>query len=163
MSEAKSPKPAANTSTSISISSGNPASNQSQSPIKLRKAVFTKISDLQPASHGHNLHVRVLSVNTITDKKLADGRRLRLSEALVGDSTGTILLTLRANQIELAPVNTNITIRNAHIQMVRNHMRLSVDQWGLIEPAKPEDSATIGTVNTNNNLSDTEYELVNVD
>ena len=41
--------------------------------------------------------------------------------------------------------------------MFKNHMRLAVDQWGLIEAsAQPLTEA----VDTANNLSDTEYELV---
>jgi len=52
---------------------------------------------------------------------------------------------------------SSITIRNAKIEMFKNHMRLAVDQWGLIEPS---DRPLNENVNKENNLSTTEYELV---
>ena len=51
----------------------------------------------------------------------------------------------------------SVTIRNAKVAMFRNHMRLAVDQWGLIEAASEPLSESIDTAN---NLSNVEYELV---
>ena len=42
--------------------------------------------------------------------------------------------------------------------MVNEHLRLEVDKWGKIEVS----SVNIDKVNTSNNLSDVEYELVSV-
>ncbi len=51
-----------------------------------------------------------------------------------------------------------ITVRNCHANVTGEHLRLEVDRWGKIEPSKER----IDSVNTKNNLSDTEYELVPV-
>ena len=54
-----------------------------------------------------------------------------------------------------------MTIRNAHANVVREHMRIEIDRW-----AKVEETADvvdkIKSVNQNNKLSDIEYELVEV-
>ena len=49
-----------------------------------------------------------------------------------------------------------MTVRNAKVAMFHNHMRLAVDQWGLIEPAAEPLTETVDA----NNLSSVEYELV---
>ena len=49
-------------------------------------------------------------------------------------------------------------MRNAHANVVNEHLRLEVDRWGKIELSAEK----IEKVNTSNNLSDVEYELVAV-
>jgi len=50
-------------------------------------------------------------------------------------------------------------VRNSKIDMFKGYMRLAVDKWGKIELAK---EAANWEVNTDNNLSAVEYELVTV-
>ena len=52
-----------------------------------------------------------------------------------------------------------ITIRNAHANVVKEHLRLEVDRWAKVEPSKERVSAE---VNLAKNYSDIEYELVTV-
>ena len=52
-----------------------------------------------------------------------------------------------------------ITVRNCHSNVVNEHLRLEVDRWGKIEASNEK----IDSVNTKNNLSEVEYELVSVD
>lgn len=49
-------------------------------------------------------------------------------------------------------------LRNAKIDMFKCSMRLAVDKWGRVEAAEPASF----TVKEDNNLSQVEYELVNV-
>lgn len=63
-----------------------------------------------------------------------------------------------AEQLAILQPDQWVTIRNAHIDMFKAHMRLSVDRWALIEAAQPQKE----NVKTDNNMSETEYELVNV-
>lgn len=57
----------------------------------------------------------------------------------------------------MCQTGASVTIRNAKIEMYKGHMRLVVDIWGLIEPS---DKQLNEQPLTTNNLSDTEYELV---
>jgi len=143
-----------------SMASSHPHSargRQPQPPIKLRKAVFQKVKDLEPESHGHNLHVKVVKVEPVLEKTRLDGSKVAIAEATVGDSTGCILLTCKNEQIPVVAEGASVTLRNAKVAMFKNHMRLAVDQWGLIEPStEPLTEA----VDATNNLSTIEYELV---
>lgn len=50
---------------------------------------------------------------------------------------------------------------NAHARIVKSYLHLEVDKWGIIKEAGPED-AIKDEVNTANNHSEEEYELVPV-
>ncbi|XP_020157564.1 uncharacterized protein At4g28440 [Aegilops tauschii subsp. strangulata] len=124
--------------------------------VQLRKPVFTTIDKLLPQTHGHNLTARVLSARAVLDKPAA---RTRVAECLVADPTGTVLFTARNGQIEMLKPGNTVIFRNARIDMFKDTMRLAVDKWGLIEVV--EEPAGF-KVNEDNNMSEIEYELVNV-
>jgi len=142
--------------------SSSSTTTSSQPPIKLKKPVFVKIGDFVPEQKGVNVHAKVVEVKQVLEKTRIDGSRLIIAEALIGDSTGVITLTLRNEQIPIVVQGSTITVRNAKIEMFKGHMRLSVDQWGLIEKAAQQDQIK-DNVKSDNNMSLVEYELVNVD
>jgi len=147
-------------SPAASASASSPSAGGVTQPIKLKKPTFVKIGSLDPESKGVNLHAKVVDVKPVLDKTRIDGSRINISEALIGDSTGVILLTCRNEQVSVINKGSSITVRNGKIDMFKNHMRLIVDQWGLIEAAT---TPITETINNDNNLSNTEYELVTVD
>jgi replication factor A1 len=61
-------------------------------------------------------------------------------------------------QLEVIKDGTVITIRNAHANVVKEHLRIEIDRWAKVEPSK----ASVPKVNKSRNLSDVEYELVSV-
>ena len=61
-------------------------------------------------------------------------------------------------QLDIVREGEVITVRNAHANVVKEHLRLEVDRWAKVEAS----SEKIAGINTNNNASDIEYELVNV-
>jgi len=124
------------------------------------KREFVTVDSLRPETEGHNLKVKVLEITLAVDKVRSDGTRVRIAEAIVGDSSGCIVFTLRDDQIDKCIPGATITVLNAKIDMaLSGYMRLVVDKWGRIIPSK--EAATF-TVNTNKNLSCVEYELVPV-
>ncbi|KAL3617117.1 hypothetical protein CASFOL_039511 [Castilleja foliolosa] len=131
----------------------------------LRKPVFVKVDSLKPGTNGHTLVVKVVSVNTVLNKKPRNPtfrgpqtQNTKIAECLIGDETGTILFTARNEQVELMKAGNTVILRNAKIDMFKASMRLAVDKWGLIEIAEPAEFV----VNEDNNLSLIEYELVSV-
>ncbi len=66
------------------------------------------------------------------------------------------MLFARNEQVDLIKEGAVITVRNAHAKVFNEHLRLEVDKWGKLEAS----SVKIDSVNTSNNLSDVEYELV---
>ncbi|KAL7243704.1 hypothetical protein ACSBR1_016010 [Camellia fascicularis] len=133
----------------------------------MRKPVFVKVDQLKPGTNGHTLIVRVLSSNTVLQKKGrnpqltrggAAAAQTRIAECLIGDETGTILFTARNDQVDLMKEGATVILRNAKIDMFKGSMRLAVDKWGRIEVTEPAQFV----VKDDNNLSLVEYELVSV-
>lgn len=131
----------------------------SQPPAQLTKPVFSKVDQLSPASVGFNLIVKVGKIKPIMNRLNLDGTRLRISEAVIGDKTACIILSLRNDQIGMVDEGNVLILRNAKIDMVNNgYMRVAIDRWGLIE--KVDEAQSSDEINTKNNLSEVEYELV---
>ncbi len=126
---------------------------------KLKNPVFSKVMDLSPASVGFNLIVKVGKIKPIMNRLNLDDTRLRISEAIIGDKTACIILSLRNDQIGMVDEDICLILRNAKIDMVNNgYMRVAIDRCGLIE--KVDEQQTQDEINLKNNLSEVEYELV---
>ena len=124
----------------------------------LRKPLFITMQDLQPGSRV-NMHLRVASVKIIRERKRYDGDSMnRVAECLVGDVFGSVKLMAFDDQLNVVKEGAIITIRNAHANVVKEHLRLEVDRWAKVEASREK----VGDVNTANNASDIEYELVSV-
>lgn len=96
----------------------------------MRKPVFVKVDHLKPGTSGHNLIVKIVNANTVLSKKPRNPSSLRvpsrpqqntrIAECLVGDETGSILLTARNEQglflpllwIMLSPFVCNFPFKN---------------------------------------------------
>jgi replication factor A1 len=145
-----------------SSSSQSPSQQQSQSKQQLRSAKYIQVSSLEPQKVGFNLRVKVHDIKLIRNRTNLDGTKLRIAEALVGDETGCILLSLRNDQIEMIKPNDVIILRNGKIDMVKNgFMRVAIDRWGVIEHDSNQNS--VKDIKLDNNLSLVEYELVRED
>ncbi|KAK1416751.1 hypothetical protein QVD17_25867 [Tagetes erecta] len=145
------------------MATNNSQPQGSSAPAKsgLRKPVFIKVDDLKPGTNGLTLIARVLSSEIVLQKGRAVSpnlRNVRIAECLIGDETGTILLTARNDQVDLMKPGVTVIIRNGKIDMFKGSMRLAVDKWGRIEVTDP----VTFKVKEDNNLSNVEYELVNV-
>jgi len=79
-----------------------------------------------------------------------------VAECIVGDEYGCAKLMAYDRQLDVIKEGAIITIRNAHTNVVKEHMRIEIDKWAKVEASKER----IGKVNTSKNLSDIEYELV---
>merc|ERR1719210_1229983 len=87
-----------------------------------------------------------------------DGTSLKISDAIIGDKTACIILSLRNDQIAMVEEGNCLILRNAKIDMVNNgYMRVAIDRWGLIE--KVVDNQMEDEMKMDNNLSEGEYEL----
>ncbi|MFQ5761436.1 MAG: single-stranded DNA-binding protein [Candidatus Bathyarchaeia archaeon] len=83
-----------------------------------------------------------------------DGTSHRVNEALVGDESGCILLTLWDNLIDEVQPDDNIRIENGFISLFKGSMRLNVGRYGKLTKSQQQ----IATVNSENNLSEKVYE-----
>jgi replication factor A1 len=121
-----------------------------------RQPVDAKVGELTPASRAVNVTAKVVSkseVRNITAGR--DGAPHSVCDALVGDETGSVYLTLWDDNIEKVNDGDTITVGNGYVSLFRGNMRLNVGRYGTIEIAK---EPLAGEVNTENNLSSKVYE-----
>jgi hypothetical protein len=101
----------------------------------------------------------VASVKVVSEKKKFDGKVLRIADCVVGDEKGCVKLTAKDAHIDIVSEGDTITLMNAHVRVNQNYLKIELDKWSLVKKAKEEDTLTC-EVNTEINVSDVEYELV---
>jgi replication factor A1 len=116
---------------------------------------LVKVETLTPNSRGVNTIVKVVSKGEVRSVTGRDYSVRRVADALVGDETASIYMTLWDDKIDAINEEATLRITNGYINLFRGNMRLNVGKYGSYEIV--EDSP-IAEVNTENNLSDKRYE-----
>jgi replication factor A1 len=121
-----------------------------------RQPVDAKVGELNPSSRAVNVLAKVLSRSEVRNVAAGrDGEPHKVSDALVGDETGCIYLTLWDDNIEKVHDGDTVTVKNGYINLFRGNMRLNVGRYGTLEIAE---TPLAGDVNTENNVSTQVYE-----
>jgi len=118
-------------------------------------AEHVKVATLKSNLTNLDVLVKVLSVReprVIFSRK--DRSEHRVTEAVVGDDTGCVLLTLWDTQIDALRVGEVYEIKNAYTNLFQGSLRLNMGKYGTAGKAEKD----IESVNTKNNLSDTRHE-----
>jgi replication factor A1 len=116
---------------------------------------LVKVEALTPNSRGANVIVKVVSKGEVRSVTGRDYSVRRVADALVGDETASVYMTLWDDKIDAINEGDTLCITNGYINLFRGNMRLNVGKYGSYEVL--EDSP-ITEVNTENNLSDKRYE-----
>jgi replication factor A1 len=121
-----------------------------------RQPVDVKIGELNPSSRAVNVLAKVLSKSEVRNVAAGrDGEPHKVSDALVGDETGCVYLTLWDDNIEKVKDGDTVNIKNGYINLFRGNMRLNVGRYGTLEISE---TPIAGEVNTENNMSTKVYE-----
>jgi replication factor A1 len=121
-----------------------------------RQPVEAKVAELTPQSRAVNVTAKVVSKTEIREIPMGrDGSPHRVCDALVGDETGSIYLTLWDDNIEKVNENDSVRVENGYVTLFKGNMRLNIGKYGKLEPAK---EPFTGEVNTENNMSSKTYE-----
>jgi len=98
-----------------------------------QEASFAKVKDLNPSTKQVSLLAKVVSVGErrTIDSKFGGSRTL--CEAIVGDETGTVILSLWEGQIGQAVSGDVLQVNNGYVSLVRGRMRLNVGKYGSLE------------------------------
>jgi len=115
-----------------------------------------KIGELNSYSRKVYTIVKVISktdVREVTSRK--DMSTHRVAEALVGDDSGSIYLTLWDDVIDDVEDGQILNIKDAYVNLFRGSMRLNLGRFGSFEVAE---SAPFEEVNLDNNLSSKVFE-----
>ena len=95
---------------------------------------FVSIASLKPGARRVNVRFRVL--RKVSEREFYSRRdfsKHRVAELLVGDDTGTIILTLWDDDIDKVEVDRTYRIINGYVNTFRGEPRLCVGRYGRIE------------------------------
>jgi len=124
-------------------------------PPKLRKPKFGKVQKLLPDSKGINLQLKCASIEEIKNEEGKEG--LKMWQAVLGDDTGVVTFRLRDQKyIDMCQVGSSVVVQNARISMVKGHIHVIIDKWGVMRAAE---KAWEFEPNTAKSITATEYEL----
>ena len=111
------------------------------------------MKDLSPDSKHVNIIAKILEISETREVSSRMGGINTVAEALLGDETGTILMTLWNENISKMAVGDVVNIVNGYINVFKGNMRLNVGKYGTFE--KSEQS--IAEVNTENKMSEKQF------
>ena len=117
---------------------------------------FKVVDDLRPGLRSINIKIKCDSKNDereVTSRKT--GETFRVTEALVGDETGSIYLTLWNEDIDKMENDHVYQLKNVYTTVFKGSLRLNIGKYGSFEEIFDEE---LKDINTDNNLSDKVYE-----
>jgi replication factor A1 len=121
-----------------------------------KEPVEAKVGDLTPQSKAVNVTAKVVSKTEIREIPMGrDGSPHKVCDALVGDETGVVYLTLWDDNIEKVNEQDTIRIENGYVTLFKGNMRLNIGKYGKLDQAQAPLEAD---VNTENNVSSKTYE-----
>lgn len=109
-----------------------------------------KVNELAPRSNVDEIYVKVVKVSEPRKVFGRDGISHKVSDVLVGDESGTIIMTLWDSSISMVKEGESIRVENAYISTFKGSMRLSLKKNGGNISVIDRDIE----VNTRNNMSD---------
>jgi len=115
---------------------------------------LTKVRDLTPNSKQVNVLAKVLSVGEPKEVMGKFGDPRKVCEAVVGDDTAVITLSLWNEQIGSIAKDEVILVDNGYVSLVRGHMRLNVGRYGNLSKS----TESIAEVNQTLDMSQQEFE-----
>jgi len=118
-------------------------------------ADFAKIKDLTAKSKRVNVVFKVVSVDEVKNVRSKKDRVAHaVTEAVVGDDTGTVLLTLWDEKVEQVQAGKTYKLVNGYVTLFKGTIRLNIGKYGELSEA--EDLGA--EVNQENNMSEHVYD-----
>ena len=115
---------------------------------------LTKVKDLTPNSKQVNILAKVVSMGEPKEVMGKYGDSRKVAEAVVGDDTAVVTLSLWNEQIGSIAKDDTIFVDNGYVSLVRGHMRLNVGRYGTMTKS----TETVGDVNTGQDMSAQEFQ-----
>ena len=110
-----------------------------------------KIDELTPRTGRVNMPVKVLSLE---EPRSMDNGTV-ICEGLVGDETGTVIMSFWNDECETVENGMTINLKDARANLVRGYMRISLGKKGSMSVSE----TSLESIKESINLSDLEYEM----
>lgn len=119
----------------------------------LKKPRFKKVKSIVPEAKGVNVIVKCVKAPVAVEGND------ELKEAVCGDDTGVVTLSLRSDaHVGVCKVGEAIRVQNAHVRMIKGYIRLVVDKWSACKAADAS-LVEFENVEQSKDISGVEYEL----
>lgn len=92
-----------------------------------------QISEILPEMTNVSIRARILSIQMPHPVRSKSGKQLRVAEAILGDTSGRIPLTLWQNQIYKVKVNQVLEIKDAYATEYLGITKLTLGRNGTLE------------------------------
>ena len=115
-----------------------------------------KVGELN--SYSRKVYTTVKVISKTEEREVtsrSDMSTHRVAEALVGDETGTIYMTLWDNVLDEVQDDMVLEVKDAYVNLFKGSMRLNLGRYGSYEVI---DEAPFDDVNLENNLSSKVFE-----
>ena len=112
------------------------------------------IADLKPRMKNVTSSFKVIELGEereVTSRQ--DGATHRILDAVVGDSTGTVVIPLWNDAIDSVEIGSTYTLKNGYTGLFRRNLRLNIGREGVLSKSEEE----IEEVNTGNDMSAAEH------
>ncbi len=120
-----------------------------------REPVEATVADLRPSMKSLNISFKVVEKGEereVTSRK--DGETHRVLDAVAGDSTGTVILSLWDDMIDTVEQDKSYRLENGYTSLFQGHLRLNIGRYGELKDADSE----IEEIDMDNDLSAAEHE-----
>lgn len=120
-----------------------------------REPVEATVADLRPSMKSVNITFKVVEkgeAREVTSRK--DGETHRVLDAVVGDSTGVVALSLWDDSIDTVDADKSYRLENGYTSLFQGHLRLNIGRYGTLSEAE----TPIEEIDTENDLSAQEHE-----
>ena len=120
-----------------------------------REPVEATVAELRPQMKSLNITFKIVEKGEdreVTSRR--DGETHRVVDAVAGDSTGTVILSLWDDFIDTVNTDATYRLENGYTSLFQGHLRLNIGRYGKIAEAE----APIEEIDMENDLSATEHE-----
>jgi len=96
------------------------------------------VRGLRDGARGVTIRVRVLKKDNVRVVKTKDNTEHRVVDAMVGDVTGTIIMTLWDENIDKVNEADIVDVKNGHVNTFKGRLRLNVGEYGELSKVEEE-------------------------
>ncbi|MFH0862221.1 MAG: single-stranded DNA-binding protein [Candidatus Altiarchaeota archaeon] len=115
---------------------------------------FIRVGELSPKSKRVNTSFKVVSLDSVKNvRSKKDRTQHAVTEAIVGDGTGTVLLTLWDDSLEKVTEGKTYQLINGYVTLFKGSIRLNIGKYGEIQEV-----ADLGEVKKDNDVSKKVYD-----
>jgi len=120
-----------------------------------REPVEATVADLRPSMKSLNITFKIVEKGDEREvSSRRDGETHRVLDAVAGDSTGTVVLSLWDDMIDTVEEDKSYRLENGYTSLFQGHLRLNIGRYGELKDAETE----IDEIDMDNDLSAAEHE-----